>query len=158
MNTRIKQILGKNLSNINILLVDDERWFLDCLRVSILRPMGFGNIDMVLDVDAALIQLMSKRYDLVITDFAMPGGKNGVELIQIIQKKDPNQHCLILTKDKTLAVIKEMFFGNELVYLVSKDEMEGENSSSFTTTVELVTTYIAMMKMPEIRYLLERKD
>jgi CheY-like chemotaxis protein len=68
-----------------ILIVDDEP---DCLFIleNILTRAGYL-VDKALGGDAALRKLGQKRYDLVLTDLAMPG-TSGLEVIAAV-KSDP---------------------------------------------------------------------
>lgn len=150
MKSRVENFLVSMFSVIRILVVDDEQKFLNKV-VFILENMGFKNIETSLDANSALIKMKFQRYDLVITDFAMPNGMNGVELIENIQKQDAKQSCMILTRFKSLEVVKDIFHGNEFVYLVSKEDMESEKVISFKVTMKLIATDIILAEIPDLQ-------
>jgi PAS domain S-box-containing protein len=70
-----------------VLVVDDEEDLLE-IAVAYLRDMGFSTLQAT-NGSAALAMLASHPVDLVITDIIMPGGMNGVELVQKLRETRP---------------------------------------------------------------------
>jgi CheY-like chemotaxis protein len=68
-----------------ILVVDDDASLRDALR-KILEKAGYA-VTVAGDVDAALGCLAIRRFDLILTDYRMPG-KNGLALAQAVME-DP---------------------------------------------------------------------
>ena len=93
----------------SILLVDDD----DTVRTVLceqLREMGIA-VDAVADGDSAIRMLGDKdrNYDLLLTDYAMPG-KNGIETIAGARAKRPKLRALLMTgyaDDAAIAQIKQ---------------------------------------------------
>ena len=93
----------------SILLVDDD----DGVRTVLceqLREMGVA-VDAVPDGDSAIRMLgdKSRSYDLLLTDYAMPG-KNGIETIAGARAKRPKLRALLMTgyaDDAAIAEIKQ---------------------------------------------------
>ena len=77
---------------MNILLVDDE---IDCINSldMALQPLNF-QITKTTDPKTALYLIERKNFDLVISDYKMPG-MNGVELLKRI-KEINNKICVII--------------------------------------------------------------
>ena len=79
-----------------ILIVEDDDDFRDALA-SLLRHRGF-NVEVALSALAAEDKLKEcPDIVLVLSDVMMPGGMNGVELLQKVQNKSPHIKCLIMT-------------------------------------------------------------
>ncbi len=70
-----------------ILVVDDEP---DVLEYScqILRALGH-EVEAVSSAERALLRLQHRAFDLVLTDFSLPG-LNGLELAQAVKKRFPS--------------------------------------------------------------------
>jgi len=84
-----------DFSNSKILLVDDNKSNIELMKV-ILSEEGF-NVVTSSDSQDALRKLKRNNFDLVITDFLMPPGIDGIELTQEIKKKWPGTEVIILT-------------------------------------------------------------
>ena len=84
-----------DFSNSKILLVDDNKSNIELMKV-ILSEEGF-NVVTSSDSQDALRKLKRDNFDLVITDFLMPPGIDGIELTQEIKKKWPGTEVIILT-------------------------------------------------------------
>jgi two-component system chemotaxis response regulator CheY len=94
----------------NILIVDDYAHMRSIIK-SVLRRMGYKNIQEAVDGEKALAHIRSTRVDLVISDLNMPE-MNGIELLNAV-RNDPNSALvpfLIITgeahKNTVLAVAK----------------------------------------------------
>src|SRR5581483_10528342 len=77
-----------------ILLVDDAGTVTDALRRMFRR--GGHAIDTAMDGQDALDKFQPGKYDVVITDYQMPG-LNGLELAEIIKHRDESQRILLIT-------------------------------------------------------------
>lgn len=77
-----------------ILIVDDEK----SVRVMLFSVLRIGNyaIDVAENGSQAIDYIEKTIYDLVITDYMMPG-MNGLELIQKIKSKSPATPVLVIT-------------------------------------------------------------
>jgi DNA-binding response OmpR family regulator len=79
---------------IKILLVDDEKEFLDAL-CDRLRMRGFYP-DTASDGEKALTHIADQDFDVVILDLNMPG-LHGMEVLRRIKKTNPELQVIILT-------------------------------------------------------------
>lgn len=77
-----------------ILLVDDNRDGL-LVRRALLEEAGYG-VQLAASGDEALTLFAAAAFDVVVTDFRMPG-MNGVELIARIRQTDPNARIVLLS-------------------------------------------------------------
>lgn len=82
------------LSPKRILLVDDAQQVADTIK-SVLVEFGH-RVDLAADAQNALHRFQPEKYDLVITDYAMPK-MNGVEVATAIRKRAPGQLILLVT-------------------------------------------------------------
>lgn len=79
----------------SVLLVDDEKLNVKMLTRSLER---FGyTVHTAFSGEEALPLLDNNKVDILITDYNMPGGMNGVELIERVKTKFPELPCVVLT-------------------------------------------------------------
>lgn len=90
-----------------ILLVDDERDLLQAIA-EFLTAQGYA-VDAVEDPGAALDLLDQKVFDLVVTDYRLPG-LSGIELLKRVKQRDPDIEVIIITgygsKESVLEALK----------------------------------------------------
>lgn len=129
-------------SAASILLVDDEKDFLDVLSQRF-EVKGF-HVETVCSGPEALGLLTHKSYDAIILDLSMPG-MNGMETLKEIKAKRPNMQIIILTGHGTLET------GIEAMKLGASDFIE--KPVDFDVLVNKIT--IAQNKRQE---LLEKKQ
>jgi DNA-binding NtrC family response regulator len=79
----------------SILIVDDEQDLLDLLKRS-LAPDLDCRVETAPSGTEALKRLSEDTFDLVIADIKMPG-MDGLELLEIIKRKDPEQTVVMMT-------------------------------------------------------------
>ncbi len=79
---------------IQILVVDDEAMVRQAMKL-LLEHDGH-NVCLVDNGEAALAQLAQRRFDLVITDFSMPG-MHGDQLVARIRQLTPDQPIIMAT-------------------------------------------------------------
>ncbi|MCE5271468.1 sigma-54 dependent transcriptional regulator [bacterium] len=77
-----------------VLVVEDNRTLCDALAIT-LTKMGL-TAEAVESGDRALECLRHKRYDLVITDFKLPGA-NGLEVLETAKKLQPGADVILIT-------------------------------------------------------------
>jgi len=82
------------LSNAQILLVDDEEQFLQTLSRR-LKERGLS-VDAVTSGDDAVKTIKSRNFDAIILDLVMPG-TGGIETLRRIRKENPDIQVIILT-------------------------------------------------------------
>ena len=93
---------------LNILIVDDN---LDFFGTILMKIYGNDklNVDEAVTAYTALMKLEEKRYDVVITDYSLPG-MNGVEFATIIKEK----YKFIKIIFQTSQLLSDVKFGIEL--------------------------------------------
>lgn len=69
--------------SLSVLVVDDQQSMRGMAR-QVLKQLGVINVALAASAEAALETMASKRFDVVISDFNMPG-MSGVELAQKIK-------------------------------------------------------------------------
>ncbi len=81
-----------------ILIVDDDKN--TCIALaSILREEGF-TVDMCHDAQRALALLGAASYDVLLTDFVMPG-MNGLELVRAAKELQGSLRCVVMSGRRT---------------------------------------------------------
>ena len=91
MTARHKEI---NPSNIHILAVDDEEAIRTVLK-TILEGEGYL-CDTAASANEAVGRLRENQYDVILTDIMMPG-MSGIELLDLIRKRDDEIAVIMLT-------------------------------------------------------------
>lgn len=77
-----------------LLVVDDERRMVDSLK-SLLTKQGY-KVETAYDGSEAAEKISQNSYDLIISDIKLPN-KNGLELLSLAQKKDPDAVVILMT-------------------------------------------------------------
>ena len=81
------------VSGLCILAIDDDpdvREFLPGL-------LKVHQVDTADSGQAGLMQLAQKKYDVVMTDWAMPGGVSGIEIVEQVKKLSPQTMTILMT-------------------------------------------------------------
>ncbi len=90
-----------------ILIVDDEKEVLNALRSTLERAKLFKSIVSTAEsADKALEILKNGDFDLVLSDYKMPG-KNGIDLLGEVKKKYPNTVRMLITGYSDLKTARE---------------------------------------------------
>jgi len=95
---------------MKVLHVDDD---LDCLKVAeqCLEMQGRFRVDTVRSAEEAMEKMKKETYDVIISDYQMPG-KNGLEFLKELREKGNNTPFIIFTgKDRKEVAIKALNFG-----------------------------------------------
>ena len=79
-----------------VLVVDDEA-LVRGLIVEVLQELGYGAIEAVDGVSAMREIERHPRFDLLVTDVAMPGGMNGRQLADVARQRHPGLRVLFIT-------------------------------------------------------------
>ena len=113
---------------MNILVVDDERFQLQGLRL-VLRSWGYGVLEALSAVDALnLLESHRSEVDLVITDYSMPV-MDGIELLKAIRARIEGTPVILMTaygnKDLILEALRLRFDGF-IEKPVSTDDLKRE--------------------------------
>ncbi|WP_084683680.1 hybrid sensor histidine kinase/response regulator [Psychromonas hadalis] len=96
-------------NNENILLIDDDTSILSALSM-LLENWGY-KVDCAENSEQAINALENKQFALMISDYRLPGDKNGIDLIKIAQQKQ-GIPSLLLTGEVDPDKFKEGEFRN----------------------------------------------
>ncbi|MEO1293043.1 MAG: response regulator [Pseudomonadota bacterium] len=99
--------------NLKVMVVDDQQTMRGLAR-QCLKRMGIINVSLAADGEAALQQLQTAKYDVIISDLNMPG-MDGLELAEKV-KAHP-----VLKQTPFLLATSEMF----------REKAEGETVDAF---------------------------
>jgi two-component system response regulator AtoC len=81
---------------VRILIVDDEEILVHLLRQALLTRWPDGRVDTAFSGEEGLSRLAVNAYDLIITDYRMPGF-SGMELIKGVRYLDPRTPIILMT-------------------------------------------------------------
>lgn len=92
------------LKHMNILLIDDDAWIRDSLKL-FFEAEGC-HILALETAEEGLEALHCQDYDIIITDYKLPG-MDGVEFFKQIQNSHPDTIKILITAYKNEAVVNE---------------------------------------------------
>lgn len=78
---------------MNVLAVDDSPTIREMVRVALVE--GVESVVTATDAEDALGLIDRQRFDIVITDYNMPG-MNGIELVEVLRSRAEYRHVPIL--------------------------------------------------------------
>jgi len=95
---------------VRVLHVDDDQCLL-CVTKQCLETEGAIQVDSVLSADEALAKLEKEKYDILISDYQMPG-KDGLELLKELRQKGETIPFIMFTgKGREEVVIQALNLG-----------------------------------------------
>jgi len=107
----------------HVLLIDDNRDGL-LVRRTLLEEAGY-RVSPAASGEQGLKLYASSAFDLVVTDFRMPGGIDGVEVIRQIRTSDPNARVVLISKVVEPLGLNEENTGADAV--IAKSATEASN-------------------------------
>jgi DNA-binding NtrC family response regulator len=96
--------LFARLKTMKILLVDDDEWIRDSLRI-FFEAEGCHIVTLE-TAEEAKEELNCQDYDIIITDYRLPG-MDGVELFRQIRNSHPDSIKILITAYKSDVVVSE---------------------------------------------------
>ena len=96
--------LFARLKSMKILLVDDDEWIRDSLRI-FFEAEGC-HITALETAEEAMEALRGQNFDIIITDYKLPG-MDGVEFFRRIQNSHPGTIKILITAYKSEVVVNE---------------------------------------------------
>ncbi len=116
-NKRFERILLP-MKKFSVLLVDDHRILLEGMTSLIREP--FFTKETASSGAEALRLIKSTDFDLMITDYEMPG-INGLELVKAAKVAQPEMKIIILSMHDDPSVVRELLKTGVLGYILKKD-------------------------------------
>jgi CheY-like chemotaxis protein len=121
---------------MKILLIDDDEWIRDSL--SIFFEAEGCRIVSVETAEEGLEALRSQEYDIIITDYKLPG-MDGIEFLKQIQTSQQNAKKIMITAYKSEALVRE----------AKKAGVQHLIAKPFTSdTIEASLTFLAAERFP----------
>ena len=108
----------KAVKKYSVLLVDDHRILLEGMKNLIHPPFELKGA--VASGTEALALIKSTEYDLLITDYEMPG-LTGLELVKAAKAAQPEIKIIVLSMHDDPAIVKELLRSGALGYILKKD-------------------------------------
>jgi len=87
------------MSNSKVLLVDDEKEFVETLAMR-LETRGL-KVDIAETGEMAVEKVQKRSYDAILLDLAMPG-MDGIETLKCLRKLNPDSQVILLTGQATV--------------------------------------------------------
>ena len=80
----------------SVLLIDDEKGFLQALSEALLARRTDITVDLAVNAEQALLLISVSDYDVIVSDVRMPG-MDGLELVQRCQQLRPDSPVVLMT-------------------------------------------------------------
>jgi len=96
--------LFTRLKSMEILLIDDDEWIRDSLRL-FFESEGC-RLTALETAEEGLESLKSHNYDIIVTDYRLPG-MDGMEFLEKIQDTQPHAMKILITAYRSEQVISE---------------------------------------------------
>ena len=110
----------------NILAVDDERGTLKVVEYALFNAPEFKcTVKTAPNAEQALVALSKERFDLVVSDYQMPG-MNGIDLLKEVRRLYPSTARIILTAHSDLDVILKALEDADVDFFVEKPWGKGK--------------------------------
>lgn len=93
----------------NILIVDDSKFMCFTISDCLLKEFPSINIISTDSFNSALHEFISNDIDLVITDYVLPGKKNGVNLLEKLYSFDDDFYSIVISSLATQEIINNSF-------------------------------------------------
>jgi len=130
---------------LNALIVDDELADRDLLYYMLKRNPGIDQINVASNVEDALYKLIDSSPDIVFLDIMMPD-KSGLDLIELLQKRNIESTIVIASAYKDLAIeaIKNQIYDfilkpineNDLKHIIEKHRLK--KNTNFNEKIDKV--------------------
>ncbi|WP_372776812.1 LytR/AlgR family response regulator transcription factor [Mangrovibacterium sp.] len=91
-------------TKLKVLIIDDEQDARDILRYYLTKIEEIGEIEEASNVEDALYKYIDISPDIVLLDIVMPG-RSGMDLIELLKRKEPNCHIIIVSAYKDSAIM-----------------------------------------------------
>jgi len=92
------------IKNMKILLVDDDEWIRDSLRL-FFEAEGC-NLLAFETAEEGMEAVKQQAYDIVISDYKLPG-MDGLEFLRRVKEKQPNAFEILITAYANCEIVKE---------------------------------------------------
>lgn len=125
-----KMNIFSRLRNMNILLIDDDEWIRDAMRIFF--ETESCKIIALETAEEALKMISQQKYDIVICDYKLPG-LNGLTLLKQVRQTQPDALTVMITAYKT----------DDLVSEAKKTGVHGFIAKPFTSeTIEAALSHL----------------
>ena len=135
---------------IRILLIDDEEAHLEIAKVFLEQEQGF-KVDTSLSAQEALDRLKRERFDVIISDYQMPG-MNGIELLKTLKSAGDTTPYILFTGRGREDVAIDALNNGASFYL----QKGGDATSQFAELVNMIETSARQSRAEKA--LLQEKD
>lgn len=98
-----------------LLIVEDEETLRESLKRVFIRE-GY-DVEAAADAESALVFLLDRSYDLIITDIILPG-IDGIELLKRCREQNPEQLIIVMTAFASLETAVEALRGGAYDYII----------------------------------------
>jgi PAS domain S-box-containing protein len=121
---------------VNVLLVDDEQELLE-IASEFLENIGEIEVDVSLGADDALEKLKETRYDVIVSDYQMPGS-NGITFLKKLRERNDHTPFILFTGKGREEVVIEAINNGADHYL----QKGGDPRAQFTELVHQINSAV----------------
>jgi PAS domain S-box-containing protein len=136
---------------IRILLIDDEEAHLEIAKVFLEQEQGF-KVDTSLSAQEALDRLKRERFDVIISDYQMPG-MNGIELLKTLKSAGDTTPYILFTGRGREDVAIDALNNGASFYL----QKGGDATSQFAELVDMIEASARQARAKELQRTSEGK-
>ena len=131
-----------------ILIVDDDKDVLDSMKLILKNSLELKSyIKTTIDSKEAISEIERQEYDVVISDYKMPG-MNGIDLLAWIKKIHPRTTRILITGYPSIDVVREAINKANVHYYIEKPWDNDEFRYTMSQAVKREEN-IEVRKMPE---------
>jgi PAS domain S-box-containing protein len=141
----------EELMAVRILLIDDEPALLEIAKTFLQREKGY-KVDVSLSAEEALDILKRDRFDVIISDYYMPG-MNGIELLKKLKSAGDTTPYILFTGRGTEDVAIDALNNGASFYL----KKGGDPKSQFVELVNMIETSAGQARAKELLRTSEEK-
>lgn len=136
----------KNGRIYKILIVDDEKSTLILLHTALKRARQFkSDIRIAENSSAALAELEKQNFDLVISDYSMPG-MNGIEFLMKVKEQYPDTVRILLTGYSDMSLAKEAINKADVHFYLEKPWDNNELKALICEALDINVDEVRMVK------------
>ena len=142
------------MSQLRVLIVDDERLFAELMRVALSNAPDIEVLGVVHDVATAVATAAALRPAVVLSDYHLPDGTGG-DLARTLRRTAPEVSVLILTGDPSANVLADVARSGAVGHLTKASDL-----SEVVTAVRAAATGEILFAPSELQRLLvaDRSD
>ena len=136
------------MTELRVLIVDDERLFAELMRVALSNALDIEVVGVVHDVETAVTAANALRPAVVLSDYHLPDGTGG-DVARTLRRTAPEISVLVLTGDPSTSVLADVARSGAVGHLTKARDL-----SEVVSAVRLAATGEILFAPSELQRLL----